>query len=393
MLKILSFFYKNYNYGGMLQAFALWRFFVINGYACEQIAFVKKGATCRPLLNRITALNARKVLRKCISMIITVATKIIANNLEKRRCKFCDFMNIVSYRTTYNAKTISGTVERGDIFIAGSDQIWNPDWTEDAYFLDFVPDENGKIAYAASIGKNKVGNDFLTKAVRYINRFDFISVREESAKKILQPWIEKPLKVVLDPTLLLTRSEWDKITVSPKIAEPYIFVYLLGESTVHRKIIKKMARLLGLKTVFLPHIHFRFNFVDCGFGDYHLYEIGPAEFVGLVKNAEMMITDSFHGCVFSIIYEKKFWVLKRHKDSDQQNMNSRLYTLFDSLGLGERLVDDEQTEYDVAYLDSPIDYSEVAVKLEALRKDSSDFLLNAIESVRQRMIDDKHISE
>ena len=82
-----------------------------------------------------------------------------------------------------------------------------------------------------------------------------------------------------------------------------------------------------------------------------------------------------------------------YKDSDQQNMNSRLYTLFDSLGLGERLVDDEQTEYDVAYLDSPIDYSEVAVKLEALRKDSSDFLLNAIESVRQRMIDDKHISE
>lgn len=252
-----------------------------------------------------------------------------------------------------------------------------------------MPDHNGKIAYAASIGTNSVSQTFLEHVTPLINRFDFISVREKSAKEILQPYVNKPIKVVLDPTLLLARDEWDKIVVQPAVPQPYIFVYLLGEKREHRRLIKKYAKTLGLKIVFLPHVHFRFNPADCFFADYNLYDVGPREFVGLIKNAEMVITDSFHGCVFSIIYQKKFWALKRHKDSEKENMNSRLYTLFDSLGLQDRLIEDESTEYDAKSLNRQIDYSQVEAKLDALRKDSSDFLLNAIESVRKRMEDDK----
>lgn len=90
----------------------------------------------------------------------------------------------------YSNHTVSNAVKEDDIFIAGSDQIWNPAWTEDAYFLNFVPDYNGKIAYAASIGTNSVSQAYLEHIVPLLNRFDFISVREESAKEILQPYVD-----------------------------------------------------------------------------------------------------------------------------------------------------------------------------------------------------------
>ncbi|MPN27177.1 hypothetical protein SDC9_174604 [bioreactor metagenome] len=96
----------------------------------------------------------------------------------------------------------------------------------------------------------------------------------------------------------------------------------------------------------------------------------------------MVITDSFHGCVFSIIYHKKFWALKRHKDSEKENMNSRLYTLFSNLGLDERLLEDD-AELSKEELLAEIDYNVVNEKLEVLRKDSVDFLENALsESVK-----------
>ena len=385
MIKILSLFYGSWGYGAQLQSYALCKILLINSYNSGQVMFSKVNKKPN-IYSRAKNISILKIIRKLSSVLVIF----FAANLKKRFTYFNDFFNRICHSSTkYDKSNISNYVNNNDIFIVGSDQVWNPAWTEDSYFLNFVPDHNGKIAYAASIGTNSVSQTFLEHVVPLINRFDFISVREESAKEILQPYVDKPIKVVLDPTLLLTRDEWDKIAVQPAVPQPYIFVYLLGEKREHRRLIKKYAKTLGLKIVFLPHVHFRFNPADCFFSDYNLYDVGPREFVGLIKNAEMVITDSFHGCVFSIIYQKKFWALKRHKDSEKENMNSRLYTLFDSLGLQDRLIEDESTEYDAKSLNRQIDYSQVEAKLDALRKDSSDFLLNAIESVRKRMEDDK----
>lgn len=374
MIKIYSLFRKNYNYGGLLQAFALWHFTRDANYDSMHIAFDRKIIPKSRL--------DKALILKCKLIVKALIVSTIPNIVESRYRYFNNFKSIVLC-AVYS--TYLSAVEESDIFIAGSDQIWNPAWTEDAYFLDFVPDHNGKIAYAASIGANEVSQDFLEHVVPYLRRFDFISVREESAKEILQPYLDQEIKVTLDPTLLLPREEWDKIAVQPTIPQPYIFVYLLGEKRAHRRLIKKFARTLGLKIAFLPHVHFHFNPADCFFADYNLYDVGPAEFVGLVKNAEIVITDSFHGCVFSIIYGRKFWALKRHKDSDPQNMNSRLYTLFDSLELGDRLIENEDACYDANFLDKPIDYDGVTTRLNAQRKESADFLLNAIKTVQTRM--------
>ena len=164
--------------------------------------------------------------------------------------------------------------------------------------------------------------------------------------------------------------------------EQYIFVYLLGNNLNHRKKIKNIANTLEYKIIYIPHIHFQYEPADKNFADIDLYDVGPAEFVDLIKNAAMVITDSFHGCVFSIIYHKKFWALKRHKDTEKESMNSRLYTLFGNLGLEERLLDDNQ-QLTKGELLKDIDYETVDAKLEILRKDSMDFLEHALsESVK-----------
>lgn len=386
MIKIITQFYHNFNYGGMLQSYALQHFVACKFLSCVQIFFIPSVKKVS-LLQRAMTLTVNKLIIKIITLCYKTSFAI--------RLKYCrDFiMRCIPHTSAVSSENLSLVVECRDIIIAGSDQIWNPAWTEDAYFLNFVPEHNGKIAYAASIGTNSVSQAYLEHFTPLLNRFDFISVREESAKEILQQYVDKPIKVALDPTLLLTRDEWDKIAVQPAVPQPYIFVYLLGEKREHRRLIKKYAKTLGLKIVFLPHVHFRFNPADCFFADYNLYDVGPREFVGLIKNAEMVITDSFHGCVFSIIYQKKFWALKRHKDSEKENMNSRLYTLFDSLGLQDRLIEDESTEYDAKSLNRQIDYAHVEAKLNTLRKDSADFLLNAIESVRKRMENDKQAAK
>ena len=351
------------------------------------------GSASPSIYKRISSLSPKSFFFKVFIKLISIVVRL---KLRKRVDAFLSFSQlwVPHDNQVFDAKSVSNlTISSDDILIVGSDQVWNPFGTEDAYFFGFAPDHNGKIAYAASIGTNSVSHAYLEHFTPLLNRFDFISVREESAKEILQQYVDKPIKVALDPTLLLTRDEWDKIAVQPAVPQPYIFVYLLGEKREHRRLIKKYAKTLGLKIVFLPHVHFRFNPADCFFADYNLYDVGPREFVGLIKNAEMVITDSFHGCVFSIIYQKKFWALKRHKDSEKENMNSRLYTLFDSLGLQDRLIEDESTEYDAKSLNRQIDYAHVEAKLNTLRKDSADFLLNAIESVRKRMENDKQAAK
>ena len=383
MIRILTQFYKTLNFGGMLQSYAMCAFLQKQHHVAEQIAFAHSMVHLN-LYSRIKSVGIKALFYRVSIKIISL---ILRTRMRKRVIKFSAFADqYVPYNhNVYNARDVFHSISQSDIAIVGSDQVWNPSGTEDAYFLDFVPDNNGKIAYAASIGANEVSQDFLNHVEPYLRRFDFISVREESAKEILQPHLEQEIKVVLDPTLLLSRGEWDKIAVQPTIPQPYIFVYLLGEKRAHRRLIKKFARTLGLKIALLPHVHFRFNPADCFFADYNLYDVGPAEFVGLIKNAEMVITDSFHGCVFSIIYRRKFWALKRHKDSDPKNMNSRLYTLFDSLELKNRLIEDENTTYDADILNMPIDYAMVEAKLSPLRKESVDFLLNAIKAVQARM--------
>lgn len=391
---IITLLYKNFNYGGLLQAYATKKILQNIKIPAEHIA-INEVYVKRTTKEKLKDKRIKGIVRSLISCLKKMLNKItfqkknrlknqirIEPNINVRRKKFSDFMEIIGYEGPYDSLSIKGSLKKYDVFLTGSDQVWNPDWHKDVYYLDFVPDDIPKISYAASIGKNQLTEKQLDYAIPKIKRLDYISVREKEAKDILQPYIDKEIKVVLDPTLLLTPKDWNAVEVRPTIDVSYIFVYLLGNNKEHRIKIKQIAKVLNIKIVFLPHIFFQYELADEDFADIDLYDVGPAEFVGLIKNAEMVITDSFHGCVFSIIYHKKFWALKRHKDTEKENMNSRLYTLFGNLGLEERLLDDDQ-QLTKDELLKDINYGAVDTKLEVLKKNSMDFLEYALsESIK-----------
>lgn len=388
---IITLFYKNYNYGGVLQAYATIYFLQSIGAKAEQIAYdqqltikdriCEKG--CVGTLKSIIQ-NTGKYLKEQTKKKKYIKSKQfeIEKKLHTRRYKFDKFMKRVGYSGPYTNGTIKKTLSIYSGFIAGSDQVWNPKWRRSVYYLDFVPKEIPKIAYAASIGKNILTQEEKNYIFPRIKNFQYISVREKENQKLLKLQTDKNIKVVVDPTLLLKQEDWDEIATESDVKDPYIFVYLLGNNKEHRTKIKQIGKMLNLKIVFLPHIHFQYEPADEDFADIDLYDVGPAEFVGLIKDAAIVATDSFHGCIFSIIYHKKFWAMKRHKDTEKENMNSRLYTLFGNLGLEDRLLDDAQ-QLTREKLLKEINYEAVDEKLEVLRKDSMDFLENALsESVK-----------
>lgn len=375
MIKILSLYHKNYNYGGQLQAWALHHVLVQSGKRCVQISFQHSSTFNRSILSRLSSLTVEKVLNK----IVRISYFNFNKKLAGRRKKFIEFEETIPHTKVYSEKTISECVNDGDIFVVGSDQVWNPDWTSSTYFLDFVPKSNLKVAYAASLGKNKVSNDFLEQVSHYLDDFAFISVREKEAKIVLENHLKKKISLVLDPTLLVNEKEWQNQAITSLPEQSYIFVYLLGDNVNHKRKIKEYAKRKNLEIVYIPHIHFHYDNSDCGFADKELYDVGPKEFLGLIRNASEVITDSFHGCVFSVIFKKQFCAFKRHQDNLDSNMNSRLYTLFDFLSLKSRLIEDSFSIEDMLnIMSSRIDYEKTEKTLSELRKQSLDYLMNAI---------------
>lgn len=400
MIKILSLYYENFNYGGQLQAWALCHVLKCHGKDSVQISFdsnptYKKTIGLRFLVNlqrlswsRLSSIKVEKLINKLNQLFNVNFQKKIAT----RRVKFIEFEKSIPHTVVYNERNISDCVEAGDIFIVGSDQVWNPDWTSSIYFLNFVPKVNLKIAYAASLGKSNISLDFLKEISQYLDDFAGISVREKEAKQVLENYLKREIDLVLDPTLLVSEKDWLDLSVSPLKEQPYIFVYLLGSNPNHKKLIKEYAKRKRLKIVYIPHVHFSYQRNDNGFADEELYAVGPREFLGLIQNATEVLTDSFHGCVFSIIFKKQFCAFKRHQDDSNINMNSRLYTLFDSLQLRDRLImDDFSSENMIDIMSSTIDYENVERSLSVLRKQSLTYLMKTISEKTMKTCLERHI--
>ena len=225
------------------------------------------------------------------------------------------------------------------------------------------------MAKEVKVLQNEIGREVLEDLV----------ATEKDAKIVLENYLKKKIALVLDPTLLMNEKEWGEIADFPLVKRPYIFVYLLGNNLNHKKMIKQYAKWKNLEIVYIPHVHFNYQFSDNGFADTELYDVGPKEFLGLIQNATEVITDSFHGCVFSIIFKKQFCAFKRHRDDLSINMNTRLYTLLDSLNLRNRLIDDDISVKDIQkVMLTSIDYEKVGEILVELRKQSLDYLMSAI---------------
>lgn len=243
---------------------------------------------------------------------------------------FINFLKKIPTALTYFIDNEEKMSRRFDLVFYGSDQIWNPEFGPENCIVPKTPKEKN-IALCASIGADHIPEDQIKKYKDGLSRFSHISVREDKAADIVEKLTGNRPVVLIDPTLSLDRTEWEKIECRPYYKskkywnnKKYIFLYFLGELSEARKSqIKELAEKHNA------------DIVDATRGDICDY-IGPAEFIWLIHNSMMVITDSYHGCIFSFIFDKAFYVLDREDTEIKMSMNSRFDTLFRKLDLYDR---------------------------------------------------------
>lgn len=262
--------------------------------------------------------------------------------------------------------------------LVGSDQLWRPaNIAGNFYTLNFVPEEINKVAYATSFGLKSVRENQKEIAAAFLNRIQYLSSREESGVQIIRELTGRDAQLVCDPTLLLSHEEWERyVSHEPIIDGEYILMYLLGDNQQHRRYVKKLAEMSHCKVVGVLHgagyIHGDEKMVDEAPTD-----IGPFEFLNLVKHAKYICTDSFHGCVFATIFQRNFYVFKRFSDKDKMSTNTRVTNLLSRFELMDRLVEDSfQLEM------KAIDYDRVNGLVREFRETSYAYLAEALEDRR-----------
>lgn len=304
-----------------------------------------------------------------------------AENMRVRHEKYVEFnqkqLGFLEKVDSWSALTEQS--RECDFVVVGSDQLWRPSNIAGEYFtLEFVPDEVHKIAFSTSFGVSELPKSLHKHAKKYLDRIEDISVREDSGKSIVKSITGRDIPVVCDPTMMLDATEWMAIQPTERIVpEKYILCYFMGDNPEHREFVKRLKKETGYQIVGLLH-GATYITSDDDFADFAPYDIGPGEFIHLIRNAEYMCTDSFHGTVFSILNSTAFFAFRRYDDSSEFSTNDRLHTLLRWTGLSDRML--YGTEDVKEQLSKTIDFAEVLKAVEAKRAESLAYLMKALEA-------------
>lgn len=356
-----------YNYGNRLQNYALQ----------EQIKKITKSTplTLNVRYYKILSLKGAKAYIKKAAINIGAFLKITQFSAMKRRIinfkKFNTKINLDAkvFFQNYNEEEISIYMSQFDKLIVGSDQVWNNiSWFSPKVEFLMLVDVNKTISYAASFGISEIPSELTETYKTGLKHIKDISVREKKGVEIIKELTNRDAQIVLDPTLLLNQDEWEKlmIPVKEKRKKDYIVTCFLGKkSTKLKKEIGNLAKLHNLDIINLNDV-----------SDTKEYEYGPSEFLSIIKESRLVITDSFHACIFSIIFKKPFLVLNR-VDNKMPNMFSRINTLLATLKLDNRSVTKIINVDDLFN----IDYEKCYKILEIEKKRSIEFLNKSINDL------------
>lgn len=367
---ILTLYHNNYNMGGLLQAYALQNVLSKLGYNAELITldYLYQNAL------QIQSSPKISLLRKMARKIKTVQKTVV---FRYRKKSFKKFIKCIphSENVYYPGEDFS---EDYNLIIVGSDQVW-ADWLSKpalkSYLLENIAEDKKKYSYAASIGTNEINHNLDGLYRDAWKKFQHISVREESARREIKKLLpEADVRVDLDPTLLLTPDEWMSVAREKYINQKYIFCYFLGKDQSYREAAKQLAAKMGLPIVTMPYIkENRKEKYHDNFGEYNDYSSGPAEFVGIIKNAELVITDSFHAVAFSTQFHTKFYALARIIEGSGST-NSRITDFLKQFGLEAQFIDvSSLNQIDIK---KRVDFSVFDKKISGLRKQSLAYLEN-----------------
>lgn len=364
------------NYGASLQAFALWKYITDCGHDCEiidlhrphQKDFVpsKKYKACRYNKDSFKSKIKKQVYR-------LIGRQPHRYLTEGARNKFDAFNSQIRLgRPFLSVDELYTNPPQYDVYITGSDQLWNPTqpFCIEPYFLTFAPKGKKKISYASSIGITELTDKEKELFKNSLFQYDAISVREMQAKQLLQNLISMEITQVADPTFLLPIETWESISIKPNVSEKYLLLFTLGFNKLLLEYAIRLGNQSGLRVVYLTAVQPEDN------GQYKaVVDAGPREWIGYIANAEMVITDSFHGTVFSILMgAKNFFTYI----SPTNHRGSRITDLFDTFELAGHLLktDLRQTYSELSSIN--INHKYVSEIIRKERRRSQDFLIQNI---------------
>lgn len=342
------------NYGAILQSYALQRKLKEVGTEPEIIDYC-----CDYISNPFRLVNLKE---KGLFNYIYGAIGYIC--YMPRRIKCNRFRKHMKYSERVTIDNMAPVEDKYDIYMAGSDQIWSYKLTnfDKTYLLDFVK-KGKKTSYAASMGESIPPEEYRDTYSALLKDFDKIYVRESYGADIVEELTGERPEVTCDPTLLLTAEEWNELAVDPKKKDKYILVYQLGINTEIVNFVKRLQKKTGYKVAYIPFP--LVGLLKCSLN----LTIGPAEWMGLFKNAEYVVSDSFHGIVFSLLYNKKFFGM-----TNGHHVNRRMEQLLTRVGLLDRTIDDVSDEK----LTEEIDFTYANKELEKMRRESMELLKEAV---------------
>lgn len=360
-------FHDAYNFGAVLQVFALQRTIVSYGYSCSIINYRRPGVY--PLLSYPKSIND---IKSDILKIFNMQSHL------KLRKRFSDFLTSYLTCTTRIYRSLDDFFRVNpifDIYVTGSDQVWNPYLLDrqggmgSIYYLDFVS-SGRRVAYAPSFGLSEIPEAYKDRISGFLRRFDFLSSREDTGCINIHELTGMNATHVLDPTLLQDSSEYDKVAVDPSFSRPYILMYPMQSSEPLKRLVLTVRKNLGLPIVAVLPSHF--NPGKFTFADKVVFDAGPAEFLGWMKDASFVCTNSFHGTCFAIIYRKTFLGVQPSIG------NTRIQSLLECMGLSSRQVLNPERLASKDALFEPIDYFFVEKPLDQAIKKSLDYLKIAL---------------
>lgn len=340
------------NPGSVFQAYALDKFINDNGYECQIIDYV-------PYYSHIGKNKLKGIIKNIL----------FGKNAKILKKKYHDFikenMHMTSRRYTTYAQMLDDP-PRADIYISGSDQLWNRDYdcgNDEAYYLSFANDAK-KISYATSLGKKEISDIDLDFISSRIKGFEHISVREQSSTRFLSSKLNRTIEWVCDPVFLLDKNDYLKKN-KRLVSDKYIVIYLSAGTELLEQTIRNIRENTGYKVVLLGG-----NIARCSC-DVHFVDMGPEDFISLVYYAEAVLSSSFHATAFSHIFHKRFGVILPKKNGE------RIESLLNLSELTDHIIDSSE-DYTVLLKD--VDYTEVDKKMAPFIENSKEYLLSSISS-------------
>lgn len=368
------------SYGACLQSYALWKYIVKQGLDCEIIDLrrpvhgdYKKSKNFTPM-HPVTVSLKSKFIAKIVEFIAPLMNK----GIRDREKKFDQFnAQIVLSKRYHSVDSIYETPPSYDLYITGSDQVWNPyqPFCMEPYFLTFVTDKKAKkISYASSIGLTELSKREQELFRKWLDTYDAIGVREQEAQNLIASFSEKSTTLVLDPTFLLDKQDWLKQIVPCRISKPYVLLFTLNGNAELAKYACKYAESKGLHLVVIGGAVKNLIYRDFTY----LNTVGPQEFLGLFNEAECVFTDSFHGTAFSIILGKGDFYSYISAGNER---GSRITNLLSLLQIEERLLPvDKVAKMDIVSI--RLNRKEMEEKLKLLQASSRQFLNQYLDEER-----------